>query len=344
MGRHIPFKQNNGYAIGVYKFNKELSNLFFKEAKLFLEKDLNAGFHDPLTNLFNKIIIEKFDTKHYLWTDIDTFDDIEKAKNLNDSLTKKYEMKKTVIYNDLKGKTVVITGAGEGIGEAISRRFLEQGSKVILISRSKINWLNEFHPSQYEFLKKDIQDLNYFDTWLKEYSSLGNSVDILINNAGVISKQNLLDVTNENWDEIVNINSKATFLLSKIFAKHMIENSRGNIIFASSFANIIPSIGYGIYAASKSMISSLSKSFAAELAPYGIRVNSFSPGVIKTKMTEKARSENAEKMLKDISLKRFGLTDEVAMGVLFLASECSSYIHGSDLDISGGKFIVQNSK
>jgi len=344
LGRHIPFKQNNGYAIGVYKFNKELSNLFFKEAKLFLEKDLNAGFHDPLTNLFNKIKIEKFDTKHYLWTDIDTFDDIEKAKNLNDSLTKKYEMKKAVIYNDLKGKTVVITGAGEGIGEAISRRFLEQGSKVILISRSKINWLNEFHPSQYEFLKKDIQDLNYFDTWLKEYSSHGNSVDILINNAGVISKQNLLDVTNENWDEIVNINSKATFFLSKIFAKHMIENSRGNIIFASSFANIIPSIGYGIYAASKSMISSLSKSFAAELAPYGIRVNSFSPGVIKTKMTEKARSENAEKMLKDISLKRFGLTDEVAMGVLFLASECSSYIHGSDLDISGGKFIVQNSK
>lgn len=247
------------------------------------------------------------------------------------------------IYKDLQEKVVVVTGAGAGIGEAITRAFLAQGSKVILISRSDITWINEYHPSQYIFLKKDIQEIDFFSKWLDEYTSDGYKVDILINNAGVISQQKLLNLTDKEWDAIVNINSKATLFLTQIFAKHMIKNKCGNIIFASSYSTSLPSYGYGLYAASKSMLLSLSISLAAELAPYGIRVNSFSPGVIKTKMTQNAREVNGVQMLKNISLRRFGNIDEVAQAVLFLASDSSSYIHGINLDISGGKFIIQNS-
>jgi NAD(P)-dependent dehydrogenase (short-subunit alcohol dehydrogenase family) len=247
-----------------------------------------------------------------------------------------------VIYPDLANKTVVVTGAGEGIGKAIAKSFLKQKAKVILISRSDIKWIKKFDKSQYIFLKKDIQDINFFDKWIKKYTMNNNKIDILINNAGIIGQNKLLDTTSEQWDEIVNINSKATFFLTQLFAKHMVTNNSGNIIFANSYATKLSSYSYGIYAASKSMLSSLSISLAAELAPYNIRVNSFSPGVIKTRMTKKARSNYEKKMLEDISLHRFGTTKEVANAILFLASNSSSYIHGIDLDISGGKFIIQN--
>jgi len=343
LGRHISFENNTGYAIGVYKFNKELSKEFFKEAKKILDKDINAGFHDPLSNLFDKFDIFKYRTKECLWTDIDTYDDIEKARSIHSKIKQDYNKKQNAYYSDLKSKTVVVTGAGQGIGEAIARSFLENGSKVILISRSKIAWLKEYHPSKYIFLQKDIQEIEFFVQWLEEYELEKNKIDILINNAGVIGQSKLMDTTTEEWNEIININSKATFFLTQVFVKHMIKNNSGNIIFASSYATKLASFSYGIYAASKAMLLSLSKSLAAELAPYNIRVNSFSPGVIETKMTKKARENNGVEMLKDISLNRFGDTDEVAQAILFLASESSSYIHGIDLDISGGKFIIQNS-
>jgi len=248
-----------------------------------------------------------------------------------------------VIFQDLKRKTVVVTGAGEGIGESIAKAFVAQGSKVILISRNELKWAAEIECNNITFLKSDIRDIGYLDDWLSKYISAGNCIDILVNNAGMISQKKLMDTAEPEWEEMIGVNSKATFFLTQLFAKHMIVNKHGNIIFAGSFAASMPSYSYGLYAASKAMIASLSKSFAAELAPYNIRVNSFSPGVIKTKMTEHARKSNEDKMLNDISLFRFGDSSEVANAVLFLASELSSYIHGVDLDVSGGKYIVQNS-
>jgi len=245
-------------------------------------------------------------------------------------------------FHDLRDKTVVVTGAGEGIGKAIAKAFIEQGSKVILISRNGIKWAKEVCSDNCIVLEKDIRDVEYFEGWLSEYESSGNRIDILVNNAGIIHKKKMMESTEQEWDEIISINSKATFFLTKLFALHMIESRKGNIIFSGSFANRIPSYSYGLYAASKSMTASLAKSLAAELAPYNIRVNSFSPGVIKTKMTEAAIAANESKMLNDISLSRFGDSSEVANAVLFLASEVSSYITGIDLDISGGKFIIQN--
>ena len=247
------------------------------------------------------------------------------------------------IYTDLRGKYVVVTGAREGIGKSIAQAFLRQGAKTILISRNKITWLDEFNENQYISIQKDIQDISYFKLWLTDFEKKGFCIDILVNNAGIINEKKLLEVTEEEWDSVVNINSRATFFLTQMFARHMKNNNYGNIVFATSFATKLSSFSYGIYAASKAMTLSLSKSYAAELAPYNIRVNSFSPGVIETNMTKIARKKYKERMLNDISLKRFGNPNEIAQVVLFLASEQSSYIHGADLDISGGKFIIQNS-
>jgi 3-oxoacyl-[acyl-carrier protein] reductase len=244
--------------------------------------------------------------------------------------------------SEFKDKYVVITGAGKGIGKYIAQAFINQGAKTILISRNEISWLDQFKKNQYIAIHRDIQDISYFRSWLKSFEEKGNRIDILINNAGINDSQKLLNISEEEWDSLININGKATFFLTQIIAQHMKKNNFGNIIFASSFATNLPSFSYGIYAASKAMLLSLSKSFAAELAPNNIRVNSFSPGVIETSMTKKARESKKEKMLNEISLRRFGKASEVANVVLFLASKQSSYVNGADIDISGGKLIIQN--
>lgn len=116
----------------------------------------------------------------------------------------------------------------------------------------------------------------------------------------------------------------------------------GVIINASSFAVKLPLPGYSVYAASKAALLSITKSMAAEWAPYDIRVNAYAPGIIETGMTRDAILKNKDKMLKDISLNRFGAPSEIADGVLFLASRSASYITGVEMDISGGKFLNQN--
>ena len=122
----------------------------------------------------------------------------------------------------------------------------------------------------------------------------------------------------------------------------MKKHRKGVIINASSFAAFIPSIGSGIYAASKAAVNSLTKSMAAEWAPYGIRVNSYCPGVIATNMTEDLIAKKREKLAESIALSRFGNPEEIAQLVLFLCSDAASYITGANIEITGGKLIVQN--
>ncbi len=252
-----------------------------------------------------------------------------------------------VIYPDLEGKTILVTGAGKGIGKSIAEGFMRNKCKVVALYRNtrpvfEMEILeNSLQP---EYANFDIQETERIKHWLNNLEKSGRSVDILINNAGVNSPHNLLKITRDEWNPIIDINLKATFYLTQLIANHMKLYNGGVIINATSFATKIPSVGYGVYAASKAALLSLTKSMAAEWAPFNIRVNAISPGVIETEMTLPAITSNKEHLLSAISQRKFGSEDDVAKVVLFLSSCESSYLTGTEIDISGGKYIVQNAQ
>ena len=246
-------------------------------------------------------------------------------------------------YSELKGKTVFITGSNRGIGKAIAEEFIKNGCSIVAVYRKdEPQFGPEADNEKTTFLKADINDVKKISDWLLQFEEKGGKIDILVNNAGAFLVNPLLEVSENEWDTLIDTNLKATFFISQVFAKHMKKNKGGVIINAGSFASKISSVSAGVYAASKSALVSLTRSMAAEWAPYNIRVNSFSPGVIETEMTKPAREKDRDAMLRQISLNRFGKSHEVARAVSFLASDSSSYISGIDLDISGGKLIAQN--
>ncbi len=243
---------------------------------------------------------------------------------------------------NFEGKTVVITGASRGIGLAIANAFLESGASVINISKSNSE-VNLEKPN-YIFLQEDISNLPSIEKWINEFYNRGKKIDFWINNAGIYFGSPLINVSEEHWDEIFSVNLKSLFFLSKFVAQHMKENGGGIILNASSFAAKIPSINRGIYAASKSAVVSLTRSMAAEWAQYKIRVNSYCPGVILTDMTKDLTEKKNDELISNIALHRYGSPEEVAKVILFLCSDSSEYITGEIIEISGGKFLVQNQK
>ena len=244
-------------------------------------------------------------------------------------------------YPDLRGKHVLVTGAAQGIGLGLVSAFLDQGCEVTTIVRSKFAI---DHPAAHAVtvVTADIQDLTPIADWLATHEKSGGRVDVLVNNAGSIVKKELIDTTPDEFDAVFGVNTKSTFFLSQMIARHMRTRGGGVILNNASYAVTLASIQYGAYAASKSAIVALTRSMAAEWAPFGIRVNAFSPGVIRTRMTEPALAQRHDEMMGQIALARTGTVDEVADVVLFLASDASRYMTGVNLDITGGKLIVQN--
>ena len=243
-------------------------------------------------------------------------------------------------YSDLKDKYAVITGANSGIGRGLCKAFLENGCRVIAVYReAKPDFLRQ---SNLSLLRADIRETEIFSLWLRDLEQEGRKVEILVNNAGVYLDKPLLNCDENDWVHIMDTNLRATFFLAQVFARHMKKNTSGIIVNASSFAAEIPSTDSGLYAASKAALKSLTKVMAAEWAPYNIRVNSYSPGVISSRMTEPVIEKKGDKLIDAISMRRIGKIEEVASVVLFLASSASSYITGEDINITGGKLITQN--
>lgn len=238
--------------------------------------------------------------------------------------------------NEFAGKKIVITGTSRGIGFALSEYFAKQGAFVYAVSRKSVEYSCENIIS----IKGDI---NHYTEIMRELENKTKEIDILINNAGIIYYENILDSKIEEIQQVFLTNVVSTTMFTNLIVKKMIQNqTKGIVINTLSFAAAIPSAGSGIYAASKAALASLTKTMAAEFAPYGIRVNGYSPGVIETEMTKEAIRKNREKMTNAIALHRIGEKDDVIGAVAFLASSDSAYITGINLDVSGGKFIVQN--
>lgn len=234
-------------------------------------------------------------------------------------------------------KHVIITGASKGIGKSLVEYFEKEGAYVAAISRSQNEYVKNTGTI---YIQSDICDLEKIKMKLEQTDF---SADILINNAGVMCYEYLLDIKKDQIREVFDTNVCATLLLTQMIAAQMIkEKKEGVIINTLSFAATIPSAGSGIYAASKAALASLTRTMAAEWAPYGIRVNGYSPGVIKTQMTMPAIEKSGGEMVEAIALRQIGTAEQMQKIVAFLASEDSAYMTGVNIDASGGKFIVQN--
>jgi len=182
--------------------------------------------------------------------------------------------------NEFKNKNIIITGGSRGIGKTLVEKFIELGANVITINRTKTF---DLKTNKIIEINADINDNKTIKHSLNKLFDSGLKVDILINNAGILIPGKIMDTSLNIWRETVETNILASIELSKLVARHMIDNhSEGNIIFAGSYAANLPSYSAGVYAASKAMVISITKSLAAELAPYKIRVNAYSPGVVLT--------------------------------------------------------------
>ena len=241
----------------------------------------------------------------------------------------------------LEKKTALITGAARGIGRAIAEKMADEGAEVALCDLNR-DWLTETitacgskgcKAAGYAVdvsVPADVQKT--VDAVLNDFGR----IDILVNNAGITRDGFLIRMSEQDWDAVLNVNLKGTFLFTKATAKAMLKQRSGAIVNLASIIGLIGNAGQCNYAASKAGVIALTKSTAKELASRNIRVNAVAPGFITTKMTENLPEDIRGKMLEAIPLKRFGAPDDVADAVLFLASEAAAYITGQVISVNGG--------
>jgi NAD(P)-dependent dehydrogenase (short-subunit alcohol dehydrogenase family) len=245
----------------------------------------------------------------------------------------------------LENKVVVITGSSQGIGKALTNSFAEEGATLILVARQEpletiglIKNKCKNYCVEIADVTKEAQIQGVVNNVLKKY----NKIDILVNNAGALRESYLPETSEELWDFIFSTNLKSVFFFSKAVAPAMIKRRCGCIINASSYAAIIPSAGHGAYAAAKAGVISLTKTLAGELGPYNIKVFAYVPGVIETNLTKSLISKNRTGIIKTISSGRIGTPDDISKVIVMMSSDLAGYINGSIIEISGGKFAIQN--
>ncbi len=247
----------------------------------------------------------------------------------------------------LKDKVVVITGGGTGIGKAAAREFLREGARVWVLGRREevlSQFAREAEAEGYVlgYESCDVTDRKAVEETADRILRETGRLDVWINNAGIAIDKPFLDFTDEDYERIISINQKAVFMGTQIAAERMKRQKSGVILNASSYCAKIPHANGVLYAATKAAVSNMTRSTAAALAPYGIRVCGYIPGMIVTPISESMIGQYKEQFIKDISLRRLGRPEDLAKPLVFLASDAAAYITGIDLEISGGKFAAQN--
>lgn len=241
----------------------------------------------------------------------------------------------------LENKTALVSGAARGIGRAIAEALATEGADLILCDL-KAEWLADTATAVTALGRKvicvsaDVSNGEAVTAAVKEGMEEFGKIDILVNNAGITKDGLMMRMSEEDWDAVLSINLKGTFLLTKAVSRIMMKQRSGAIVNIASIIGLIGNPGQCNYAASKAGVIALTKSTAKELAARNIRVNAIAPGFIESKMTEVLPEAVREKMLDAIPMKRFGLAEDIAKVVLFLAGENSGYITGQVLTVSGG--------
>jgi 3-oxoacyl-[acyl-carrier protein] reductase len=247
---------------------------------------------------------------------------------------------------NFKGKTVLITGGSRGIGRACSVMFADSGAKI------GVNYISDIKSA--EFVKDEIEkhygvcrlfkgDISKEDEAKKVIDDFINAfgkIDILVNNAGIWKQAPIADITETQINETMNINLKGTFFVTKYAVQHMKKLFDGTVVNISSTAGQRGEAFYSHYAASKGAVQSFTKSLAAELAPFNIRVNCVAPGWFYTDMSRDIlESDEKYSVISEIPLRRVGVPEEAAWAVLFLASELAGFITGEILNVNGGAVL-----
>ena len=235
---------------------------------------------------------------------------------------------------ELTNKVVLITGATGGIGGAIAEQMKVAGATVIVTGRSA-DKLSAFDDS---FIKivADLSVDGAAEKLINDTIAKTGRIDVLINNAGITADTLMMRMTDEQFDNVLNTNLRATFKLCRACLMPMMKQRFGRIINMASIVGVVGGAGQANYAASKGAIIAMTKSIAAEVASRGITANTIAPGFIKTPMTDVLSDELKKKYLEQIPAGRFGEPIDVANACVFLASDEASYINGQTIHVNGG--------
>ena len=242
----------------------------------------------------------------------------------------------------LEGKTAVITGGSRGIGKGIALRFAAEGANIAI---TNIIDNEEFAAAVQELTalgvkaKGYVSDASVFadaENVIDEITKDFGRVDILVNNAGITRDTLLMRMTEEQWDQVLTVNLKSVFNLTKAAIKPMMKQKSGSIVNMSSVVGVNGNAGQANYSASKAGIIGFTKSVAKELGSRNVRCNAIAPGFIITEMTSKLPEDVKNDWISRIPLRRGGLPEDVANVALFLASVLSSYVTGQTIHVCGG--------
>ncbi len=242
-------------------------------------------------------------------------------------------------------KTAIITGSGRGIGAAIAKRLAADGYDIVIneVSQEALDTYGaqtaeECRASgvKAECCAADVSDYAQCEAMVKWAKDTFGTIDVLVNNAGITRDGLLLRMSEENYDDVIRINQKSVFNMTKLVGAVLLRQKSGRIVNLASVAGLYGNPGQMNYSASKGAIIAMTKTAAKELGSRGITVNAVAPGFIQTPMTDKLTDEQKAAMLAQIAMKRYGQPEEIAGVVAFLCSDDASYVTGQTLEISGG--------
>jgi 3-oxoacyl-[acyl-carrier protein] reductase len=245
---------------------------------------------------------------------------------------------------DISGKTAIVTGASQGIGEAIALDLAQNGAQILLVDIQKekldavAQKIEAIERKAFSYTA-DVSDMRQVEGLVEKMIQDHGKIHHLVNNAGITRDNLLMRMKEEEWDTVMAVNLKGVFNFSKAVIRHMIRNRYGRIVNISSVVGLIGNPGQTNYSASKAGVLGLTKSLAREVASRGITVNAVAPGFIETAMTERLPEEVQKQFLDVIPMGRFGTAREVAQAVRFLISDEASYLSGQVINVNGGLFM-----
>lgn len=242
----------------------------------------------------------------------------------------------------LQGKVAIVTGGANGIGWETVKLFVQEGAKVAVAdyqvqeAEAKIKTLSSDYDGKVVAFQVDVTNRSNVDEMVQAIIDTFGKIDILINNAGITSDAMLSKMTEENFQRVLDVNLNGVFHCTQAVLPYLLENGTGRIINTSSVSGVYGNVGQTNYAASKSALIGLTKTWGKELGRKGITVNAVAPGFIETSMVESVPEKVINQLKQTIPLQRLGKPEDIANAYLYLASDEANYVNGTVLHVDGG--------